>query len=301
MKLPLVLALLALVVAGTGFFVSNLGDDEANAKEGNGDLALRLEQLSLQLTRLERDVEQLAAERQDRSELAPATRVPELSDDAVADAVARWMEANADRLQAAGAADVDPDSIELAELPVADLLEMVRDPDLTDDQRQELWARLSKAGRVDEVLAEMQRLAEASPHDPDLQVELGTAYLYKIFDVGQGPLAGEYAMKADAAFAKAIELDESHLEARFIKAVSLANWPAFLGKTPQAMNELETLIDMQSGLSTDRQFSEPYLVLGNLYMQTGERDRALAIWRDGLTAFPDNADLLAQLQLAEGQ
>ncbi|MEX1025241.1 MAG: hypothetical protein WD226_09205 [Planctomycetota bacterium] len=294
MKLPLVVVLLALSIVGTGLAVSNLG---ASAAPRGGTLEDRVSQLAAQLDELRAELNAIQGERQGaRSSLASATqRIPALSDEALDAAVARWMAAHPP--EAARLSASQRDARDLGSLSLQELIELVTDESISSDQMHELWSRLSKAGRSEEIIAELERLAENSPHDPDAQLALGTAYLYRIFDVGQGPLAGEYATKADAAFARAIELDDTHYEARMMKAVSLSNWPAFLGKTPQAISEFETLIDMQSSLAEEERTPDPYLMLGNLYSQTGERERAIEIWRNGLALFPDHAGLRRQLEL----
>ena len=41
-------------------------------------------------------------------------------------------------------------------------------------------------------------------------------------------------------------------------------------------------------------------MLGNMYQQTGQMDKAVAAWQLGLQLFPNSADLAAQLALATG-
>lgn len=300
MKLPLVLVLLALVVVGTGLFVSDWGQ----AAEGSsGDLTLEREVAALreqvgELEVLVRDLRQSTSS----SELVEAQpRVATVDNDSIDAAVSRWMEANASALGfAAGASNskvLNASDQGLKEMPLDELITMLTDGMLTDGDEQALWRRLSQVGRFDEVLEELKRRAEAAPFDPDLQVDLAEAYLHKIFEVGNGPLAGKYATLADGAYAEAIKLDPNHLEARLNKAISLSQWPAFMNKRPQAINELEELLTVQAELPVDQQSSFAFLSLGNLYLEMGEKDKAIATWQRGLTTFPDEADLLNQLQL----
>ena len=128
---------------------------------------------------------------------------------------------------------------------------------------------------------------------------LGHAYLQKVFDVGMGPMAMMWSDKANGAFDQALALDGEHWEARFSKAMSLSNMPAFLGKSAEAMQEFETLIDQQESRDARPQDEQAYYYLGNLYLQTGETDKALEAWRRGLGRFPDSSGLLQQIQRNE--
>lgn len=210
-------------------------------------------------------------------------------------AVARWMERNA--------APSDGDVITAASMSKADTVDdyvaKLLSGDLTGDEAQALWQKLREEGLIDEVIAEFERMAEADPHNPDAQVDLGNAYVQKIFDVGQGPMAGVYGEKADEAFDQALALDETHWEARFTKAVSLSNWPAFLGKQPEAIRQFEILRKQQESGEASASHAQTYYFLGNMYQQTGEPGKALATWRDGLSRFPDNDQIRQQLAFSE--
>src|SRR6185295_3541836 len=78
------------------------------------------------------------------------------------------------------------------------------DPNLDDVERQKLWREFSAQGLTDALIAEYEQRAEREPNNPDRKVELGEAYLQKIFEVGNSPLAGVWATKADGAFDAAL-------------------------------------------------------------------------------------------------
>jgi len=179
----------------------------------------------------------------------------------------------------------------------AALLDLL-DPDLPEMRRQELWARYTKEGRLDELVALFEERAEADPNDPDVQVDLGGAYLQKVFASGSGPLAGQWAMKADSSFEAALALDDQHWDARFSKATSLSFWPPALGKQGEAINQFETLVAQQEQGSKEPRHAQTYLMLGNTYQQIGDAEKALAAWQRGLSLFPDNENLRQQVELA---
>lgn len=167
-------------------------------------------------------------------------------------------------------------------------------------EREEFWQRMRDEGRMDEVIAAFEARAEANPSNPDFQVDLGEAYLQKIQEVGNGPLAGVLATQADDAFNRALDVDPEHWNARFTKAIALSFWPKFTGKQGQAISELETLVAQQASANVEPHHVQSHLILGNLYQDSGQTEKAIAAWQAGLALFPQNEALIGQLQLASG-
>jgi tetratricopeptide (TPR) repeat protein len=219
-------------------------------------------------------------------------------DAAIADAVADWLEQNdltAADLVVASSASTATD--ELEEMKIETLVQFFLSEGGTLDADL-MFEELRDAGRIDEFLAWIEDMAAKDPQDPQLQVALGVAYLQKLFDAGATPEAGQLATQADQAFDRALELDPNNWDARFTKAVALSNWPAFLGKQPEAISQFETLIAQQELAAPSPGHARTYLYLGNMYVQTGEKAKAIEVWRNGLARYPDDADLREQLRLA---
>ncbi|MCK6448566.1 MAG: hypothetical protein L6Q99_19415 [Planctomycetes bacterium] len=168
----------------------------------------------------------------------------------------------------------------------------------TYEGREELWKRIRDAGLLDEVVAEFEARAEADPQDPELRLDLGQAYLQKIFAAGQGPEAGKWAIKADQAFDDALALDDHHWKARFFKATSLSFWPPIFGKQAEAIHQFEILAEQQKTQPKQADFAQTHLWLGNLYQQTGQLEKAKGAWSQGLALFPGDAELAAKLEAA---
>lgn len=165
--------------------------------------------------------------------------------------------------------------------------------------RQAIWQEIRAAGGLDEVIAAFEARAASAPSDPDLQVELGNAYLQKIQDVGMGPEAGALASRADAAFDRALEVDPDHWEARFTKGVALSFWPPVFGKKSAAIKQFELLVQQQASLAPAPRHAQVHLLLGNLHMELGQAEAAIAAWQAGLMLFPDDAELAASLALQD--
>jgi len=173
---------------------------------------------------------------------------------------------------------------------------------LGENDRQAIWKQIREAGVLDEVIAAVEARVEADPGNPDRHFELGSSYLQKIFEVGNGPEAGVWATKADKSFDAALEIDPQHWESRFSKAVSLTFWPPVFGKQTEAIRQFEVLVGQQaqSGM-TDPKYAQTHLLLGNMYQQSGNLEKAIASWEAGLAAFPGSEQLQAQLDLHKGK
>ncbi len=189
---------------------------------------------------------------------------------------------------------------DLAERSAEELVELLLDGSFDSVARQNLWKELHEAGRTEELIAAFEARAAADPNDPEKQLELGQAYLHEIQEVGNGPLAGVLATNADKAFDRALEIDPEHWNARFHKAVSLSFWPPVFGKQNEAIAQFETLITQQAGLAPAPEHAQTHLLLGNMYQQIGQTDKAIAAWQQGLSIFPGDEGLSAQLQLVLG-
>ena len=249
------------------------------------DLTNSLAELRAQIAEL-KDSSQLA-------QVAPRTAGAVVTDDAIARAVAAYMEGQTVGAVAAGGAAATKELGSATD--IAALL-----AEANDLSNVELWKRIVEEGRDAEVLAHLKAIADANPNDPEAQLSLGQGYLGRTQEAGASPLAGKYATLADAAFDAALEADPEHWEARFTKATALSFWPPVFGKQAEAIKEFETLISQQSGQAPDKSHASTHLLLGNMYHQTGQTDKALATWGAGLELFPDNADLASQLAILSG-
>jgi len=220
---------------------------------------------------------------------------------AIAQAVESYLANRTEALEAAALDVGDDEDGVFAGLDVRSILETLDDPNRDWLEKEELWQKLREEGRLDEVLAEYERLAELDPNNADRKVDLGYAYIQKIQEVGASALAGKWASMADAEFDAALELDPTHWKARFMKAMSLSHWPAFAGKQAETVSQFETLIEIQDSGPVKGEYLQTYLALGNIYMSQGKNDLAIQTWQKGLGVFPGNQELLAQIESLQGQ
>jgi tetratricopeptide (TPR) repeat protein len=156
-------------------------------------------------------------------------------------------------------------------------------------------------GRLEDLVALFEARAAADPNNPDVQNDLGDAYIQQVQTMGSSPKAGMVAMRADQAFSKALELDPNHLDARRSKAISLSFWPPMMGKQAESIQQFEILIEKQNGVPAEPDHVQAYLLLGNMHLQMGKIDEARTAWQTGLGRFPGNAELMRQLELTTGR
>lgn len=152
---------------------------------------------------------------------------------------------------------------------------------------QAVWKRAFAAGRMDEVVAKFEALAKANPNDIQAQMNLANAYMaYQQLE----PSKYENSMKADKVYDHVLELEPTHWEARFTKAVSYTFWPDFLGKKKEAISHFETLVKQQDSMPAEDYQAQTYLYLGNLLEQS-DPARAKEMWQKGAKRHPNNAEL----------
>lgn len=278
--------------AGAGYYMSQspapVVQAEALAPDGMAELRAELEDLKRM------QAEMLAAGGAGATGLAAPTRRSAGGEDLEA-MVARLV-AEALANDGAGA---PAEASELEGLSVDDLYAKLQDPNLSFEDREFLWQAIRDSGRSEELVELLKARFETDPTNPELAVELGKGYLQRIQEVGNGPLAGVLATQADESFDKALDLDPNHWEARFNKAVALSFWPPVMGKQRSAIAEFETLVQQQAGATPNPGHAQTHLLLGNMYQQIGETDKALAAWSHGAQLFPDDPQLAQQLQLGQ--
>lgn len=294
---PLVLLLVAVSAATTVATSLLLRPGQTAAAEPDGAALARIQDSLDELRRENESLQKEIAELR----TAPAaradsiTREPDL-DELVERAVARWMQ---DRDAAVAAAAVTAKVTAPAGPPFSleASLGQLLNPYLGDEDRDALWQQALASGKMKELIGALEKSAALEPKNAALQFELGYAYLQPIISgEAAGPQAGEWSMKADAAFDKTLALDPLHWNARFNKAVSYSFWPPLFGKQQAAITNFETLITQQGGSNASPGFAETYLYLGNLYLQTGQLDKAKAIWNEGLGLFPGHRGLTERYQ-----
>lgn len=300
---PLLLTCAALSALSGGIvarLVSPKSAVEAKPSSPDSDLLSRLTALESDREKLRDEVESL------RARLANPLSTPEPERQVVGTSASE-LDALATKLRML--IDEAEDQALNSKMPVIDdgefdvmaVAEELLDPNLSNADKNAIWSQIRDSGNIDAMVEWFRQRAEANPDDADAQAQLGEAYLEQLFGAKDMMSQGRFANSADAAFDRALSLNDQHWDARFQKAVSLSFWPPALGKQSAAIQQFETLIAQQKTQPLSPNFAQSYLFLGNMHQQMGNMEAALAAWNEGLAAHPDNAELQAQIDSASGQ
>jgi tetratricopeptide (TPR) repeat protein len=101
----------------------------------------------------------------------------------------------------------------------------------------------------------------------------------------KGVLLGQ----ANELLEQALQIDSTHWDARFTLAMNHFHTPAFLGRTNEAIRQLETLLAQQNGRADHPHYALTYLYLGDLYKRVNREADARATWERGARLFPADA------------
>jgi len=306
MKPTVIVVLVIVLTLGCSFLFTRVLDPYSG--EESVDTVL----LRIQVDDLSREIDSLLAANRDLTETVVALRERVAGNprstarepvESMAAAVDRWFRANRpdllpanDVMSPADAADRSADGSQLAQ--AAQMLAMLDDPELDEDDWNEVWKKINKAGLMDEALSLLEDYVAQDPTNPDAHVALAGGYMARIMNTENDIEKGKWAIAADGTLDRALELDPFHWDARFTKATSLTFYPPIMGKQGEAMKHFEILLEQQKALPPNPNHSQTYLYLGNLHQQMGNYDKANQIWKDGLAAFPDNSELSKQLENA---
>jgi tetratricopeptide (TPR) repeat protein len=173
--------------------------------------------------------------------------------------------------------------------------ESLLDPHTGFEQKQAVWSELTKSGKLDLAIAELEQRAKDNPSNADIPACLGRGYLQKAGSIQDVREQGILGMKADQTFEAALALDPQNWDARYWKATAMSYWPVQLNKTPEVVDELLALVDQQEKTTARPEFAQSYVLLGEQYEKSGHTDYAKQTWQRGLTQFPDYSQLKDKL------
>ena len=166
-------------------------------------------------------------------------------------------------------------------------------------EKHELFQQLLKSGQLDQAIAELQQRAADNPNDAGIPTTLGEAQLNKIkalHDAGaDNDQVGILAMQADQNFNAALKIDPQNYEAQLVKSISMTYWPADPARDEQTVQTLASLIDRQETMTSQPDFAQTYIYLGNEYQKIGQTDKAMATWQLGAQKFPNDPTLQGKI------
>lgn len=301
----LVLVVALLVLGGTAISAMiAAGGSDSEATAGNAELRTTVESMETQMGQMRKQMTALSAQlaasaganaRPDNGSAIRREVSQQQIDSMVADAIAKQMVSAAANAPVAG--DLTEEQKEVARQQTLDsALAKFLDPNLEYNDLEKLWGDLADAGLLEDAIAMLEDEAALYPDNEDLQLQLGLAYLQPMNHGGAaGAEAGQWAMKADSTFDSILKANPENWDARFTKAISYSFWPPMFGKQQAAIDHFEILVGQQANQNSDPKFAQTHLLLGNMYYQTGQTEKATAAWNHGLVQFPEDAGLREQL------
>jgi len=193
--------------------------------------------------------------------------------------------------------EVKPDNSTNSTPPTAfrQAIDILVSPQTSFQQRQAAWKELRDAGELDQALASLKQGVANNPTSAECPTALGEAYVYKLQTIRDFHEVSILALQADQSFNKALGLDPANWEAQFFKAAALSRWPAEMNKGPEVIQQFSNLIDQQEAMPPQPQFAQTYVLLGDQYKKTGQRDYAVQTWRLGLAKFPGDSTLQGRI------
>ena len=193
--------------------------------------------------------------------------------------------------------EVKPDNSTNSTPPTAfrQAIDILVSPQTNFQQRQAAWKQLRDAGELDQALATLKQGAVNNPTSAEYPTALGEAYVYKLQTIRDFHEVSILALQADQSFNTALGLDPANWEAQFFKAAALSRWPAEMNKGPEVIQQFSNLIDQQEAMPPQPQFAQTYVLLGDQYKKTGQRDYAVQTWRLGLAKFPGDSTLQGRI------
>jgi tetratricopeptide (TPR) repeat protein len=141
----------------------------------------------------------------------------------------------------------------------------------------------------DKEIAFFEKLVADHPNSSNAYLNYGFAYVDKI------PAAGSItqvilANTALTQFTKSIELKPTWI-ALYTRGNSYLYWPKVFGRASLGVADLEKAYGMQKMEPKKSYHVRVYISLGDGYWKTDNLEKAKAIWKEGLTQFPDSMAL----------
>jgi tetratricopeptide (TPR) repeat protein len=150
-----------------------------------------------------------------------------------------------------------------------------------------------QAKEHDRCIKFFEKLVADNPKASNAFLNCGFAYVDKI------PVSGTItqvinANTALANFSKSIELSPSWI-GLYTRGNSYLFWPKIFNRTHLGVADLEQAMKIQKADQKRPYHSRCYVSLGDAYWKMDDLGKARATWQEGLSLFPDNAQIKARL------
>jgi tetratricopeptide (TPR) repeat protein len=203
------------------------------------------------------------------------------------------------RALAAGAEAGDAAAADAGSRALAACVDLLGSAKTSYAERWKLWDQLRQSGRLAEAVAALKGLQADNPGEAAIPLAIAEGEINQLRVLSQNHAPFDeisiMALQADKDFDAALALSPTDWDAEYEKAESLSYWPDYLGKGPEVVERLNSLISQQATLAPRPEFARSYALLGQQFQNAGQNDRAIQTWQQGLTAFPLDSNLQQRL------
>ncbi|RYD19094.1 MAG: sigma-70 family RNA polymerase sigma factor [Verrucomicrobiaceae bacterium] len=170
--------------------------------------------------------------------------------------------------------------------------------EVSEDEQLAFWQAVKAGGRLDELIDELKASNSDSPGDVQSRLDLGLAYVAKIWSMPDGPEKAIWAGKAEGVWKEVLAVEPSNWEAQRNIAFSYSRYPEFLNKTSDAISAYENTLTLQESSPQPRkEYADSYLELARLQVRIGDPGSALSTLQRGAAAHPDSTSIAKQLDV----
>lgn len=170
---------------------------------------------------------------------------------------------------------------------------------VTSEAAQKMFEEARKTKSVDALIQSLEAIVQEDPKNAPAHCLLARSCIEALMAEPDFTKKGDWAKKADDAYANAIEADPGFWDAVYGRAVSLSWWPEQLGRMPDAIKGFERALELQADSSAQPRYADTYAQLARLYTKTARNDKATVVLTDGLRVFPGNSELQKQLDVIQ--
>lgn len=161
----------------------------------------------------------------------------------------------------------------------------------SEDEQALFWKLARTTTMIDDQIKDLRAQVRANPGDAEKRLELADAYVAKLLTVPDGPERGLYAVKAESQWKNILKTDPSNWQSQVSLGFSHSQYPDFMNKTGEAIQDFEKALKIQERLPNDKRYAVTYSQLGLLYRKQGKIDKALTLLREGNRRYPKDASI----------
>lgn len=150
-----------------------------------------------------------------------------------------------------------------------------------------------KIKEYDRAIQFFEQLVTDNPNSANAYLNFGFAYVDKIPDAGSITQVIN-ANTALSYFTKSLELQPSWI-GYYTRGNSYLYWPKIFGRTQLGIDDLEKALEIQVSEAKRNIHLKTWISLGDGYWKNENPEKAIEIWKKGVTEFPESEELKKRL------